>query len=120
MEAASFKAAIEGYGGLSGLFLRLYTGLGPYLLVAGGGLLLLGLFTKIAAVGMIILFLPLLLGAGAVTVLEQPLILVPEQRTIYKDVVVLVAFASLLLSGPGSLSLDNALRSIYGPRKESA
>lgn len=67
-----------------------------------------------AALLAIAIFLPLVVAAGAVGVLENPLVLIPEKRTIYKDLVLLAGFASLALSGPGAVAVDNALRSLYG------
>jgi uncharacterized membrane protein YphA (DoxX/SURF4 family) len=114
VEEAQFRTAIEVYAGFNGVGLTLYSIIGPLLLFAAGGLLILGLFTKVAALLAIAIFLPLVVAAGAVGVLENPLVLIPEKRTIYKDLVLLAGFASLALSGPGAVAVDNALRSLYG------
>jgi uncharacterized membrane protein YphA (DoxX/SURF4 family) len=89
VEEAQFRTAIEVYAGFNGVGLTLYSIIGPLLLFAAGGLLILGLFTKVAALLAIAIFLPLVVAAGAVGVLENPLVLIPEKRTIYKDLVLL-------------------------------
>jgi uncharacterized membrane protein YphA (DoxX/SURF4 family) len=107
------SATIEAYAGFTGALLSTYTMLGPYLLFCVGGLLMIGLFTRGSAFIAVIIFLPLVIAAGAVVVIENPLALIPENRTLYKDIVVLVGFLSVALSGPGALSLDNVMRAIY-------
>ncbi len=110
---ATFKSTIESYTGLQGIPLTLYLILGPYLLFGAGSLLILGLFTRAAALVAIFVFAPLLIAGGAISAIENPMALFPEQRTIFKDLVVLAAFGSLLFSGPGAISIDNTLKALY-------
>jgi uncharacterized membrane protein YphA (DoxX/SURF4 family) len=102
----SFSLAMQKYSGFSGVLLQVYAAVAPFLLVAVGALLILGLWTVATAMLTILLLLPLFYGAGLFE--KQPDML--ARRSLYKDACLLGACVALLFTGGGILSLDRLMK----------
>lgn len=108
-----FQHVVATYSGFKGLALDLYVTVSPVVLFLSGAFLILGLMTTLGTLLAMIVFAPLLYASGASEAMMQPLTSYFDNRTFFRDILTFTAFASLLLSGPGALSLDSLMRGLY-------
>ena len=95
---AAFVDQVRAIGVLPGNFAAVYGILLPYVEVAVGGLLILGMWTTMVGVLAGLLIVSFVAAFG----------IFPGHKEIFnKDIILLAATASLLYSGPGAFSVDN-------------
>lgn len=109
MNAAT--VALEEYGHLGKYPLELYASVLPYLLIACGSLLCLGLKTIAASLTALIALLPLFLAAASEAGLFQSPIDLAAHRHLTQDAAILGACLSLIFTGAGLCSVDHFLKS---------
>jgi uncharacterized membrane protein YphA (DoxX/SURF4 family) len=101
-----FSSQVYERTGFMGQLAQCYTALAPIVLIAAGGLLLVGLWTVAAALAAVLFFLPLFYGAGLFEFHDNLL----ARRTLYKDACILFACAALAFTGGGILSVDRLMK----------
>lgn len=95
---AGFVDQVRAMGILPGNLAAVYGILLPYVEVAVGGLLILGMWTTMVGVLAGLMILSFVAAFG----------IFPGHKEIFnKDIILLAAAASLLYSGPGAFSVDN-------------
>lgn len=88
----------------------------------GGGLLLLGLFSRLSALGIAAVMAGAIHTTSLAAVQANPFIFgmeLPDYKTLFLQVSLLALALGVVLAGPGGLSLDRAIFGRGGPRRSA-